>query len=81
VISHPDYERKNFEVSNDIAIVKLTTRIEIDDFVTPICLPEKADSNVSLDSVDLFHICSPHFYKLIQAQINALVPINMYSFH
>ncbi len=39
IVVHPEFKIKPFPV-NDIAILKLSTKIDINDKVTPICLPE-----------------------------------------
>ena len=41
---HPEFSMKPYPV-NDIAILKLSTKLEIDDKVTPICLPEGNTNN------------------------------------
>ncbi|XP_056385006.1 complement C1s subcomponent [Hyla sarda] len=50
VIIHPDWpnaddedERKNY--NNDIALIQLAKRIELDECISPICLPEKGDTS------------------------------------
>lgn len=44
---HPDYERKT--LFNDIAMLVVENRIEFDDYVQPVCLPDSGmESLVSI---------------------------------
>jgi len=44
VIVHPEFSMKPYPV-NDIAILKLSTKLDLDDIVRPICLPEELSNN------------------------------------
>jgi secreted trypsin-like serine protease len=44
VIMHPKFNRFTFD--NDIALIELDDRVKFDDYVQPICLPDKGDQFV-----------------------------------
>lgn len=44
-ITHPNYNKYSFNKEHDVALFKLTGKVTFDEYVQPICLPQKEDND------------------------------------